>query len=156
MHRKSRSTWVRLTVALTAVLVTVVGLVAFSNTSSAATTSFPLQGKTAKISNAYVFAQCHVQVDNFNYQGGELSHLDAQSQGNLLSGLVKSTGIHCVALNADNQVMDTFDYVGTGAYLNNTRKVGVYPISFTYNVCATVTVFFYNGTQSTGPTKCTT
>lgn len=156
MHRKSRSMWVRLAVALAAVLATVVGLVAFSGTSSAAAPTFPAQGKTAKISNAFVFAQCHVQVDNFNYQGGELAHLDAQSQSQLLGGLVKSTAIHCVALDADNVVMDTFNYVGTGAYLNNTRKTGVYPISFTYNVCATVTVFFYSGTQSTGPTKCTT
>lgn len=156
MHRKSRSTWVRLAVALAAVLATVVGLVAFSTSSSAVTTSFPAQGKTAKIATPYVFAQCHVQVDNFNYQGGELSHLDAQSQGQLLAGLVKSTAIHCVALDASNAVMDTFNYVGTGAYLNNTRKAGLYPISFTYNVCATVTVFFYNGSQTTFPTKCTT
>ena len=156
MHRKPRTALVRGAVALVATLLATLGLVAFSGSSTAVTIP-PL--KTAKVSNAYEAAQCSFVVDAFNYQGGNLAHTSAQSQSNLLGGLVKGTLIHCddfaTTAGGTSTAIDTFNYVGTGAYLNNTRKTGVYPISYTYNTCITLTLFFYNGSQTTYPTVCT-
>lgn len=148
MRRVTKSLPLRLVGVLLSALTVMIGFVVFANNSSAVPTN-----KTVKVSNAYVFAQCSMDITGFNFNGKNIGYLSAQSQSQLLGGFVKSTAITCVATDADGNFVDSFTYTGSGPTLLNTRKNGTYPISSTYHLCTYVTVFNYTGGSAT-QSKC--
>jgi len=153
MHRPSKKVFVRLAgLAATAMLATT-SAAAVTNSSNAAL-PIPFTQKVVKISNAYQLAQCSFVINGHDFSGNNTGYITAQSQNGLLGGFVKSTRIDCYAFNAAFAPVDQFTYVGTGAFLPNTRKNGVYAVSPTYYICIVLTRYDYSGGSTTSPTKC--
>ena len=136
------------------------GAAVLATTSAAALTSssdaalpIPFTQKVVKISNAYQLAQCSFVIDGHDFNGNNIGYITAQSQPGLLGGLVKGTAILCSAYDASFAPIDSFTYVGSGAFLPNTRKNGSYAVSTTYHICITLTRFDQVGGSSTS-SKC--
>ena len=141
-----RNVFIRLGVLAVTAVLSVIGVTAVTNSSSAATgIPIPFTQKVVKISNAYQSAQCNIVINGHDFNGNNTGYMTAQSQASLLGGQVKSTAITCVAYDAAYSYVDDFTYVGDGATLLNTRKAGSYGLSSTYHICIYLTRFDYNG-----------
>jgi hypothetical protein len=147
-HR--RAVWFFVRLAVVAVL-SAAGLVAVAGASNA--NPVPFTQRTVKVSNAFVFGQCSIVINGTDFNGNDIGYIYAQSQPQLLGVFVKSTALYCRATNADDQFMADFTYVGTGPALLATRKNVTLPVSSTYHLCTTMTLYFYDG-SSTAQTAC--
>lgn len=152
MYRRKRNVFVRLAGLAVAAVLATTSAAALTSSSSAAL-PIPFTQKVVKISNAYQLAQCSFVIDGHDFNGNNTGYITAQSQNGLLGGFVKSTAITCIATDASYNIVDTFTYVGTGAFLPNTRKNGSYGLSSTYHICIVLTRFDYSGGTSTS-SKC--
>lgn len=153
MHRPSNRVLARMAGVATAAVLATTTAAAVTNGSSAAL-PIPFTQKVVKISNAYQLARCSFVIDGTDFNGNEVGYITAQSQGSLLAGQVKSTEIDCYAYNAAFAPIDEFTYVGSGAFLPNTRKNGTYAVSSTYHICIVLTRFDYKGGSTVSGPKC--
>ena len=151
MHRKN--VLVRLGGLVAAAVLATTAAAAVTSSSNAAL-PIPFTQKVVKISNSYQLAQCSFVIDGHDFAGNNTGYITAQSQNGLLGGFVKSTRIDCYAFNASFAPVDQFTYVGTGAFLPNTRKNGSYGTSPTYYICIVLTRYDYSGGSTTSPLKC--
>ncbi|MDT4941192.1 MAG: hypothetical protein QOJ34_1281 [Pseudonocardiales bacterium] len=150
MHRPN--IFVRLAGLVVSAVLAVIGAAALTNGSSAAL-PIPFSQKVVKISDAYQLAQCSLVINAHDFNGNNTGYITAQSQANLLGGLVSSSIIKCDAYNAVNTLIDSYTYTGTSATMVNTRKNGSYGLSPTYKICITLTRSLYTGGTTT-QTKC--
>jgi hypothetical protein len=151
MHR--RNVFVRLGGLAAAAVLATTGAAAVTSSSNAAL-PIPFTQKVVKISNAYQLAQCSFVITGHDFSGNNTGYITAQSQGSLLAGQVKSTEIDCYAYNAALAPVDEFTYVGSGAFLPNTRKNGSYGVSSTYHICIVLTRFDFKGGETVSAPKC--
>ena len=155
MNRPSKSVFVRMSaVAAAAVAVTLGATAVTASSGAAAGVPVPYTQKVVKISDAYQLAQCSLVINGHDFNGNNTGYITAQSQSNLLGGLVNSSVIKCDAYNSSSALVDSYTYSGTSATMLNTRKVGSYGLSPTYTICITLTKTLYTGGAPIVSTKC--